>query len=141
MSEQDNLAVQRRIFDAWNAHDPEELFTNLAEDFVYESDSLPTTLLMGHAAMRSVLQTYVTAFPDFHLDVEQQITSGDFVVTRWRATGTHRGELNGIPPTGRPVVNHGCGITEFKNGQAIHRWEYWDNVNMLRQLGVMPALT
>ena len=141
MSELDNLAVSRTIVNAWNAHNPEDWLAYLADDYVYDSDSLPTTPITGRTALLSFFQTYVTAFPDIHFEVEQLLASGDFVVMRWKATGTHQGELNGIPPTGRHVATRGCAVTEFKNHKVIREWDYWDNVNMLRQLGVMPALT
>jgi hypothetical protein len=46
---------------------------------------------------------YVTAFPDLHLEIEQQLADGDFVVTRWIVTGTHRSVLMGVEPTADPA--------------------------------------
>jgi predicted ester cyclase len=65
--------------------------------------------------------------------------NGDFVATRWTATGTHRGVLMGIPPTERRAVTHGCTVAQFRNGKGVHDWIYWDTGNLLRQLGVMPG--
>jgi len=138
MSEQDNLRIARQAFDAWNAHDPERYVKNLDEKWRAESDTLPAPL-SGLAAARDFLKLYVTAFPDLHFNLDQMLASGDFVVTRWTATGTHRGPLMSIPPTNRKSVTHGCSVTEFKNGKQIHDWIYWDVANMLRQLGVMPG--
>ncbi len=138
MSEQDNLRIIRQSFDAWNAHDPERYVKNLDDNWRAESDTLPAPL-SGHAAARDFLKLYVTAFPDLRFEIDQMLASGDFVVTRWTATGTHRGPLMGIPPTNRTSVTHGCGVTEVKNGKQIHDWIYWDVANLLRQLGVMPG--
>jgi predicted ester cyclase len=58
-------------------------------------------------------------------------------VTRWTATGTHRGDLKGVPPTNRRAVTNGCSVTQFKNGKAVHNWLYWDTGHLLKQLGVL----
>jgi len=82
---------------------------------------------------------YMQAFPDLHFEIEQIFSSGDYVTLRWRATGTHRGELMGIPPTNRPAETHGCTVEEMRDGKMVREWVYWDTGNLLRQLGVLPA--
>jgi predicted ester cyclase len=66
-------------------------------------------------------------------------SEGEFVTTRWTATGTRGGTLMGIPPTNRRAVTHGCTVGQFKNGKSVHDWIYWDTANLLRQLGVTPG--
>jgi steroid delta-isomerase-like uncharacterized protein len=138
MAEQENLRISRETWDAWNAHDPDRYLKNLDDRYVAESDTIPD-LVSGHAAVREFMMMYVGAFPDLSFTIDQMLASGDFVVTRWTATGTHGGALMGIPPTNRTSVTHGCTVTEFKNGKQVHDWIYWDVANMLRQLGVMPG--
>jgi hypothetical protein len=53
------------------------------------------------------------AFPDARVTVEDQTAKGDMVVTRWRVTGTHTGELMGILPTGRRIEISGVTINRF----------------------------
>jgi len=85
------------------------------------------------------MEMYLHAFPDLHLEIEQSIASGDYVITRWHAIGTHRGELMGIAPTNRrgPGIR-GCTVNQFVNGKIVHEWGYWDVATLLRQLGAMP---
>jgi steroid delta-isomerase-like uncharacterized protein len=83
------------------------------------------------------MMTYVRAFPDLHIEIAQTLAEGDFVVSRWTATGTHRGELMGLPPTNRRAVTNGCSVTQMKNGKAAHEWLYWDSGHLLKQLGVL----
>jgi predicted ester cyclase len=59
-------------------------------------------------------------------------------VTRWSAAGTHRGELMGIPPTGRAVTITGIIATRFEGGRAVEEWEEMDLLGLMRQLGAMP---
>ena len=139
MSDPENLRIAHQSFDAWNAHDSKRLMALLADDFMSDSDNLPAPV-RGREAQRQVVEMYIHAFPDLHFEIEQMLPSGDYVVTRWLATGTHRGELMGIPPTYRRGEGiHGCSIAEIKGGKISRDWVYWDTATLLRQLGVMPA--
>jgi steroid delta-isomerase-like uncharacterized protein len=138
MSEQENLRLARESIDAWSAHDPNRLAKIVDEKFVAESDTLPAPV-QGAQGLAQFMRVYVTAFPDLRFEIEQQLVDGDFVVTRWVATGTHRGPLMDIPPTQRRAVTHGCTVSQFRNGKGVHDWIYWDSGNLLRQLGVLPA--
>ncbi len=64
------------------------------------------------------MQMYVSAFPDLHFDIDQIFGDGDFVATRWTATGTHRGELMGIKPTNRRTVTQLSRSTQERQSRA-----------------------
>ena len=64
--EQDNLRVARQGFDAWNAHDSDSFVKLIADDFVSESDTLPTPL-RGRDGARQSMQMYIKAFLTFTL--------------------------------------------------------------------------
>ncbi len=141
MSEQVNLQVVRKSFEAWNAHDGDRLVALLDEGFISESDTLAAPV-RGREAQRQVMEMYVRAFPDLHFEIEQLLASGEYVISRWHVIGTHKGELMGIPPTNRRGEGiHGCTVGELKNGKIAREWVYWDVASLLRQLGVMPAPT
>lgn len=101
MAEQENLRLARESIEAWSAHDPNRLAKIVDEKFVAESDTLPAAI-NGPQGLAQFMSVYVTAFPDLRFDIEQQLADGDFVVTRWVATGTHHGVLMGIPPNESP---------------------------------------
>lgn len=82
---------------------------------------------------------FMSAFPDTKMTVEQQIAEGDKVVTRWKAQGTHKGELMGIPPTGKQVTVTGISIERIVGGMIVESWEEFDQMGMMQQLGVIPA--
>ena len=136
MSTQDNVKVVRQMFDAWNAHEPDRWLKLLDEKYVSESDTIPATV-SGREAARQFMMVYLKAFPDLHFEIPQILAEGDFVVSRWTATGTHRGELMGIAPTNRRTRTNGCSVIQIKNGKAAHDWIYWDTGHLLRQLGVL----
>ena len=140
MATQDNLKTAREDIEAWNKHDLERHTRLLDEKHVFESDTIPAAMV-GREAGRQFMAVYLTGFPDLHFEVDQMLADGDFVVTRWTATGTHRGPLMGIPPTNRSAVTHGCTVSQFRDGKDVHDWIYWDTGNLLRQLGVIPGPT
>ena len=136
--EQENLKLARTSFDTWNAHDPERYVKLLDEKHVFESDAIPESMT-GREAGRQFMKTYISAFPDLHFQIDQMLASGNFVVTRWTATGTHRRPLMRIPATNRRTITRGCTVAEIRNGKVVHDWIYWDTGNLLKQLGVLPA--
>ncbi len=139
MAEQENVLIVQESFAAWNAHEEERFIKLLDANTTWESDVFPAPF-SGHEGARQFFNLYMTAFPDLHLDVEQILAAGDsHVVVRWRSSGTHRGPLGNIPATGRPVSNHGCTISQLKNGKIARAWVYFDNAHLLRQIGVLPA--
>jgi steroid delta-isomerase-like uncharacterized protein len=138
VSESENLQLSRQTWDAWNAHDPDRWIKFLDANYAIESDTILQPV-RGLEAARGFMQMYVDAFPDLHFNIDQMIASGDTVVTRWTATGTHRGSLMGIPATNRRAQTRGCTVTEIRNGKSIHDWTYWDTGTLLRQLGVLPG--
>ena len=137
MSEQDNIRIVQEAQEAWNKHNPERFVALLDEKHVIESDTIPAPMA-GREVGRQFMQIYVGAFPDLRLDNEQILGSGDFVVARWPATGTHRGELMGIAPTNRRATTHGCTVYEVRNGRITHEWIYWDTGHLLRQQTSLP---
>jgi predicted ester cyclase len=59
----------------------------------------------------------------------------DWVVTRWRAHGTHRGSFRGIPPTGKRVEVTGIAVDRVIAGARVEGWVQWDILGLLQQLG------
>src|SRR5262245_50446137 len=96
------LEVNDRTYAAWNAHDPDAVAAVFAEDAVLREAGRPAEV-RGRAAIRDRAAALLAAFPDFRLERLVLIVDGDRHADRWTMTGTHEGELFGIPPTGRSV--------------------------------------
>ena len=58
---------------------------------------------------------------------------------RWTGSGTHVAEVNGIPPTGKPISVDAITIHRMSSGQIAETWEVWDTLGFLQQLGVVPT--
>lgn len=128
MSEE-NKAIARRSWEAVTQGDLDAQMEVYAADCViHEPDE----------GLRQFVAMFLSAFPDMQIAVEDEIAEGDKVVTRWRARGTHRGELMGIPPTDNQVSITGITIHHIENGKVAEEWEMPDNLGMMQQLGVIP---
>ncbi|HEY3189396.1 MAG TPA: ester cyclase, partial [Solirubrobacteraceae bacterium] len=89
----------------------------------------------GMAEVVSVYQAGVNG----HWGIEEIFSAGDRVVVRWTGSGTHVGEVNGIPPTGKDVRVDAISIFRMDGGKIAEMWEVWDTLGFLQQLGGVPT--
>ncbi len=137
MSEQHVLEALRANSAAMNDRALDRYADTFTEDLVWEGDSLPAPVV-GPAAAVQTMDMFYSAFPDLHFEVEREFASGDHGAVCWHVTGTHQGELAGIPATGRRVDYHASGILQVRDGKIARIWTYWDTGYILRQLGILP---
>jgi steroid delta-isomerase-like uncharacterized protein len=136
MAEKDNIEYAKQQIAALNARDIDGYLSRIDESYVGYSETRPEPI-RGVEGVRQYIQSLLIAFPDLKIETEQVIASGDTVVTRMRATGTHKGGYVGIAPTNKSIVIEACSILEVKNGKTIRSRMYADNVKLLQQLGVL----
>jgi steroid delta-isomerase-like uncharacterized protein len=133
-----NKALIRRFVQAvYDRHDPtalDEFIAPLMVDY-----TAPPGVPPGLAGARRGVTQFLTAFPDLHVEVEDIIAERDFVVVRITESGTHQGELAGLPPTGRRASWPGMWMFRIANGQIVERWVIVDIFSLLVQLGFVPA--
>src|SRR5262245_25023955 len=116
-----NTATVKRAFEGWNKRD----FSMIAELFPNCTYHSATTGDLKGEAYRSFYSSLLNAFPDGRLTINDSVTEDDKVVVRWSFTGTHKGELLGISPTGKKVQMTGISINRVANGKIVEAWEEW----------------
>lgn len=89
------------------------------------------------ASFKELVTGLLTAFPNFHISIEDQMVSGNKVAFRWAAKGAHDGPLGETQPTGTQVQSEGLIIDHVVGDQVVERWEQWDQMGMLQQLGLV----
>jgi steroid delta-isomerase-like uncharacterized protein len=133
-----NTAIVRRLIEAaWNRGDEAAVDALVDARYVGTFASHPEPL-HGPAAFRRFVGGFRSAFPDLHFTPEDVITTGDRVVVRWTVTGTHRGDLMGIPGTGKRVASVGIWIHRLAGGKIVEQWGVSDMFGLLIQLGLLP---
>ena len=136
MAEQDNAQHARQAIAAINDRKLDQYLQLLDDSFVMENEMAPAPI-HGKQAVRQMLEGYFKGVPDFHIEIEQIITSGDHVVVRTHATGSNKGTFLDIPATNKKIDIHGCNVTEVRNGKAIRSRLYADNAKLFQQVGVL----
>lgn len=133
-----NKQVVRRFVDEYQTAANERSFAELLHPEVVDR-SRPPGIAEGAEGVRQQFEAFRAAFPDFHAVIHDQIAEGDKVVTRKVFHGTHRGELMGIPPTGREVQIEVIDIVRVEDGQIVEHWNVVDRLGLLQQLGALDA--
>jgi steroid delta-isomerase-like uncharacterized protein len=128
--------IHRWVEQGWNGGKlglVDELF---AESYVLHAGGQDTS---GREAFKQFVATYRTAFPDFHVTIEEMVAEGDRVVWRFMVRGTHTGPLMGLPPTGRSMSIDGIVLSRFADGFWAEDYATWDALGMMQQLDAIPA--
>lgn len=137
MSAETNKAIVRRVFNEvvnnGNVGVADEL---IGPNYMNHPFPVPAT---GPEAFKMVVALFRTAFPDITVTLEDVVAEGDLVATRGYFTGTHQGDFNGIPPTGKAINAPYIDLWRLENGKAAENWVQIDMMGILQQLGVMPA--
>lgn len=128
--------VSRIADDIWNRGDMAAVDEVMAAEAVYHGPHMPDG--MGdRESWRRAVSMYRDAFPDSHVTYEDFVVSGDTVVGRWRATGTHTGPLPELDATGKAIAIGGISIYRIADGKIVEVWEHLDLLGMWQQLGVV----
>ena len=130
-------AVVRRFYEEMNNDRKNEIAEELfSSDHEMHDPQVPGG--PGPAGMSAVISAYQDGV-DGHWTVEEMFSAGDRVVVRWTGTGTHVGEMNGIPPTGNKIRVDAISIHRLADGKIAETWQVWDTLGFLQQLGAVPA--
>ena len=126
--------IRRFGADLWNhghLHRADEFLTpNIVSHFTH----LPSpTNREGFLAFVTQVRT---AFPDVTLTLEDLIAEGDRVMSRVTMRCTHKGELEGIPPTGKVITISAFTVFRLVDGKIAEEWEILDELGMMHQLGL-----
>ncbi len=93
--------------------------------------------LMTVEEAKQMGKAFYSAFPDFFHEIHDLIAEGDKVVVRATDYGTHKGEFNGIPPTGKKVSLGVIAIYRIKDGKIAEFWGEYDMLGLMQQLGMV----
>lgn len=134
---QQNKAIVRRFFGAWNSADFEAIDNLVADDAEHHDPMDPPDLPPGPAGEKQLIEAYRSAFPDARLEIEDVVAERDKVAVRWTATGSHEREFVGVEPTGTEVAITGFEIRQVEDSQIVESWVLFDGLGLLRQLGAI----
>ena len=138
MSVEQNKVLCRRVHDEVFQHGRLEVADEIiATDCRFHGSGFPPG--SGPEVLKQDATIYRTAFSIDRLTRDLEVAEGDTVAHRWSFTGTHKGELSGIPATGRQVNITGMDIFRVRDGRIVDFYQEFDQMLMMQQLGVVPA--
>ncbi len=133
--------LEQRYYAAFNARDFESYDRFFTEDCEVTAPG-PMTM-RGIEAMKAFDRAWTSAFPDAVITLEQQVLDGSTLISRNRFTGRQTGVFQtpggDIPPTGRRLEGEYTAWMEMENGRCKAVRFYYDQMEILAQLGLMPA--
>jgi steroid delta-isomerase-like uncharacterized protein len=136
-AENNKTLVRQFVEEAQTKHNLNAVDNYMSPDFV--DHSVPPGLPPDREGVKMQFSMFFNALPDLHAIIHDQIADDDKVVTRKTLRGTHKGDLMGIPPTGKTVDIEVIDILRVQNGKITDHWNNVDRMGLMQQLGVMPG--
>jgi steroid delta-isomerase-like uncharacterized protein len=137
VSAEDNEAIIRRWIEAYNDRDRQAEADLLAPNYVAHVPGAPGPLV-GLEAWTQFSGSFAQAFPDIRLTVEDIFSAGEMVAARVAFHGTHQGEFQGMPPTGKEVAFSSIEVNRVVDGKVEEHWVELDLFGLMQQLGAIP---
>lgn len=132
-SAQANVALVRESVEAFNAGDMAKLLAVAAPDIVIHYAEMPGPL-QGRETWQQGYELVKRAFPDLKIRVDDLVAAGDKVALRLTVSGTHQGEFQGIPATGRTISYVSHEFYRVADGVFAEEWICSDMATLFRQL-------
>lgn len=129
-----------RGFDLFNEHD-----LDIASDYAADAvEVTPLGTFTGRGAIAERYRELWTTFTDARMEPTSWTVAGDTLVVEYTVTGTHSGPMTApdgsqIPATGRRAEIRACSVVEARDGQTVSHRMYFDMLQMMTQLGLVPA--
>lgn len=100
---------------------------------------LPGAPLLDRDGWKGYAGQFLTGFPDLQMELHDLVTTDDRIVLRVTYRGTHLGEFQGVPPTGKPITLTAIGMFDMADGRVMKNWAEMDVLGLMQQIGAVPT--
>jgi predicted ester cyclase len=124
---EENKAIARRVFEIISTGDfgrAREIVDPEAPDNELIPNDPPAKLI---DTFKETFSEAREGFPDLSITVEDVMAEGDRVTARVVMRGTHRGEFQGIAPTGKRVEVRAIDMFRIREGKIVEHWGHADD--------------
>jgi steroid delta-isomerase-like uncharacterized protein len=118
----------------FNQHRTDRASDFLAREVKWHGGTLGTVEGLDNVA--ALVSGFIDALPDLTATEQDIVAEGDTVAVRYVVEATHKGELLGIPATGRRVGWEAVDVYRVSNGKIVEEWAGDDMLAILANLGV-----
>ena len=133
-----NKAIVIQANDAISNQDYEALSQYFAQDYHRYCQASPEAKVESIDDMVGFLKEWYQAFPDATVETHMIAAEGDLVAVYITFAGTQEAAIGDIPATGKRMESETFGFHRLKDGKIVETWVTWDNVAILKQLGLFP---
>ncbi|HKH86495.1 MAG TPA: ester cyclase [Nitrososphaera sp.] len=135
--EQKNKQIVRQFFELLDRHDTDRIGQLLVSstNYYFHIGGMPSVDWNEH---KGILTGVNNAFPDLHHEIIDMVAEREKVAIRLNVTGTHKGEFQGIPPTGKKLYLYEMGFITIIDGKITEGWISADTMGLLQKLGALP---
>ncbi|UCG62336.1 MAG: ester cyclase [Candidatus Zixiibacteriota bacterium] len=131
-------SIVRQGLEALDNQEYDRLSEFFAEDFKRHCQATPDVQVNSLDEMIGFVKTWYEAFPDMRAEYHSIIAEGDLVAVYATFVGTHQAPLGDIPATGKTMDSETFAIFRVENDKIVESWVTWDNLAVMKQLGLMP---
>ena len=135
MTPQDHGQLIRKAFEEFKKGNIDFVDEVYSRDCSIHDPFFPS---QGTAQMKDQARQMRSAIPDMHMEVHEILVDGDMTAARWTMGGTQRGEVMGLPASGKTFVSTGVMLDKWEGDRIVEEWNSYDVAGMLQQLGFMP---
>jgi steroid delta-isomerase-like uncharacterized protein len=135
--QQQSKQIVRLLFEASNQQDIEKIAQLVSiNSYSFYFSGNPPMDWNGHIQL---FTAFNNAFSDLHRNIEDMVAEGGKVAVRFTITGTHTGELQGIPPSGKKISFDAMDFLTILDGKITEEWVTADMMGLMQQIGAVPG--
>jgi predicted ester cyclase len=132
--EKNKAAIRRDVEEVTNKGNLAVVDEITASDYVLHI----SPEVKGPEGYKQFINIMRAAFPDLHMKIDYMVAEKDMVAVFYTLTGTFKGEMAGIRPTGKNMTTKSAALIRFKSGKQVEAWRYTDMLAFYQQLGIKP---
>ena len=131
-----NAQLIQEYYAAWSRQDVDGVVAFFEETSVFDERAFEAGF-KGLEEIRGFVEMTYAGSPDFTV-IPQRITgSGDDLAVEWQMSGTHTGDMPGLPATGKTYKLLAVSFIRMEAGKIAHMCDYWNPNEFARQVGLI----
>ena len=105
--------------------------------FKLHSPGIPPEMTRGCDGVKRLAAALATGSADLQVIDHDLAAERDKVLIRWTLSGTHGGDLFGLPRSGRSFSVNGIDLFRIAESKIAELWQSWDQFGLFQQLGAI----
>lgn len=124
------------IREVWNEGDINAIPEYIADRYtvIHDPGDPWDGMELDVAGFQNRVSTSRAPVPDQRFEIQELYENEDSVCITWLWSGTHLGEISGIPPSGKKLCMSGATVYYFENNRITGHWQIADRLGVFSQI-------